>query len=202
MELCERLQVGRSTLREAIKALQVMGYVTIEPGRGAFLKRKNLESPVHNLLSWLGSHKTEVADLIDVRMQLEPFGARLAVERGTGEDIDKIVKIHAEYEQFLAAAPFDDIRGEHLGDLDAAFHAAIAQASHNLLLIDLNTVVAEAFREFRTRSFKVESHARNAIAPHRKILNALQKRDAVGVQRYMKGHLYKALEDMSLGAGH
>ena len=201
MELCERLQVGRSTVREAIKALQVMGYVTIEPGRGAFLKRKHLESPVHNLLSWLGSRKTEVADLIDVRMQLEPFAARLAVERGTDEDIAAIAALHAEYERVLAAAPFDELQGERLCDLDAAFHAAIAQASHNLLLIDLNTVMAEAFKEFRTRSFKVESHARNAVVPHRKILAALQKRDAAGVQRYMKGHLFKALEDMSLGAG-
>ena len=67
MVLCERLRVGRSTVREAFKALQVMGYVQIEPGRGAFLKRKNLDTPVHGLLSWLGSRKTEVADISDGR---------------------------------------------------------------------------------------------------------------------------------------
>lgn len=201
MELCDRLQVGRSTLREAIKALQVMGYVTIEPGRGAFLKRKNLDNPVHQLLSWLGSRKTEVADLIEVRMQIEPFAARLAVERGSDADIARIDARRDDYEQLLQVEPFDEALGERLGELDAAFHAAIAQASHNLLLIDLNTVAAEAFKAYRQRSFMIKSHASNAVAPHRKIVAALQARDAAAAQRTMKSHLFKALEDMSLGAG-
>lgn len=202
MELCERLQVGRSTLREAIKALQVMGYVTIEPGRGAFLKRKNLDNPVHNLLSWLGSRKTEVADLIAVRMQLEPFAARLAVERGSDKELERIDALRIQYESLLETKAFDEPLGEQLGELDTAFHAAIAEASHNLLLIDLNTVVAEAFKAFRLRSFMVKSHASNAISPHRKIVAALQKRDAAAAERCMKNHLFKALEDMSLGAGN
>lgn len=201
MELCDRLQVGRSTLREAIKALQVMGYVTIEPGRGAFLKRKNLDNPVHQLLSWLGSRKTEVADLIEVRMQIEPFAARLAVERGSDADIARIDARRNDYERLLQIEPFDDGVGEQLGELDAAFHAAIAQASHNLLLIDLNTVAAEAFKAYRQRSFMIKSHASNAVGPHRKIVAALQARDAAAAQRTMKSHLFKALEDMSLGAG-
>lgn len=201
MELCERLRVGRSTLREAIKALQVMGYVEIEPGRGAFLKRKTLEQPVHRILSWLGSRKTEVADLIDVRMQLEPFAVRLAVERGDDEDIARIDAIRLEYEHVLASSPFSEAIGDKLGDLDARFHAAICQASRNMLLIDLNTLVIEAFKEFRTRTFRVESHAKNAVSPHRKITFALQHRNAAAAQRHMRGHLFKALEDMSLGAG-
>jgi len=201
MELCERLRVGRSTLREAIKALQVMGYVKIEPGRGAFLKQKSLEQPVHRLLSWLGSRKTEVADLIDVRLQLEPFAARLAVERGTDDDIARIDAVRVEYESVLGSGPFSESIGDKLGELDARFHGGIGEASHNMLLIDMNTLVIEAFKEFRTRTFRVESHARNAVSPHRKIVGALQKRDAPGAQRYMKGHLFKALEDMSLGAG-
>lgn len=201
MELCERLRVGRSTLREAIKALQVMGYVTIEPGRGAFLKRKSLENPVHNLLSWLGNRKTEVADLIEVRMQIEPFAARLAVERGSEQDIASIADIQTEFERVLSSGPFDEHIGEQLGELDSRFHSSIANASHNLLLIDINTLAVEAFKEFRARTFKVESHAKNAIVPHRKIVSALQKRDANAVQRCMKTHLFKALEDMSLGAG-
>lgn len=201
MELCERLHVGRSTLREAIKALQVMGYVTIEPGRGAFLKQKSLAQPVHRLLSWLGSRKTEVADLIEVRMQLEPFAVRLAVERGLDDDIARINAIRLEYESILATSPFSETVGDKLGDLDARFHGAIAEASHNMLLIDLNSLVIEAFKEFRTRTFRVESHAKNAISPHRKIVAALQSRNATAAQRYMKSHLFKALEDMSLGAG-
>ncbi len=201
MDLCERLRVGRSTVREAVKALQVMGYVKIEPGRGAFLKRKNLDTPVHTILSWLGSRKVEVAEFIEVRMQLEPLAVRLAVERGSDEEIARIDEIRQEYERTLESGPFDEAIGKRLGDLDANFHAAIGEASHNGLLIELNNLVIQAFEKFRTRTFRVESHARNAVSPHRAIIAALQKRDEAAAQRCMKSHLFKALEDMSLGAG-
>lgn len=202
MDLCERLRVGRSTIREAVKALQVMGYVKIEPGRGAFLKQKSLEMPVHRILTWLGSRKAEVADIIEVRMQLEPLAARLAVERGKDEDIARINAIRLEYESTLASGPFNEAIGEQLGALDARFHAAISEASQNMLLIDLNNLVIEAFKEFRARTFRVENHAKNAVLPHRKIVAMLQKRDANGAQRNMKDHLFMTLEDISLGAGN
>ncbi len=201
MVLCERLRVGRSTVREAVKALQVMGYVQIEPGRGAFLKRKNLDTPVQGLLSWLGSRKTEVADIIEVRMQLEPLAARLAVERGSDDEIAGIDVIRQQFETQLAAGSFDETTGEQLGALDERLHAAIAEASHNPLLIHLNALVTEAFKQFRATSFKVEAHAKNAVSPHRKIVAALQKRDANAAQRCMKDHMFKTLEDISLGAG-
>lgn len=202
MELCERLHVGRSTLREAIKALQVMGYVIIQPGRGAFLQRKSLDMPVHRILSWLGSRKAEVGEIIEVRMQLEPFAARLAVERGDDDDIARIDAIRTEYEQTLSSGPFNETIGEQLGKLDARFHGAIVEASHNLLLVDVNNLVSESFKEFRARTFKVENHAKNAVLPHQKIVAMLQKRDANGAQRKMKDHLFMTLEDISLGAGN
>lgn len=201
MELCERLRVGRSTVREAVRALQVMGYVTIEPGRGAFLKQKSLETPVHRILSWLGSRKTEVADIIEVRMHLEPFSVKLAVERGTEGDVERIDAIRQEYEALLGSGPFSAEMGERLGELDSRFHAAICDASHNPLLIDLNSLVTEAFKEFRANSFSVENHAKNAILPHRRIIAAIQKRQATEAQGAMRKHLFKTLEDISLGAG-
>lgn len=201
MELCERLRVGRSTVREAVRALQVMGYVNIEPGRGAFLKQKSLETPVHRILSWLGSRKAEVADIIEVRMHLEPFSVKLAVERGTESDVEKIDAIRREYEALLDSGPFSETIGNRLGELDSEFHAAICDASHNPLLIDLNSLVTEAFKEFRAQSFSVESHARNAIQPHRRIIAAILKRHASEAQGAMRKHLFKTLEDISLGAG-
>lgn len=201
MDLCERLRVGRSTVREAVRALQVMGYVNIEPGRGAFLKQKSLETPVHRILSWLGSRKAEVADIIEVRMHLEPFSVKLAVERGTESDVEKIDAIRRKYEALLDSGPFNETIGNRLGELDSQFHAAICDASHNPLLIDLNSLVTEAFKEFRAQSFSVESHARNAVQPHRRIIAAILKRHASEAQGAMRKHLFKTLEDISLGAG-
>ena len=69
------------------------------------------------------------------------------------------------------------------------------------MLTHLNALVTVAFKQFRAHSFKVEAHAKNAVSPHRKIVAALQKRDANAAQRSMKDHMFKTLEDISLGAG-
>ena len=193
--LCEQLDVGRSTVREAIKALQVMGYVKIIPGKGAFLARKGLETPLHQIFSWFGDHKPELTDIIDVRMQLEPLAVRLAIERGEAEELRRIDALRVKYEGSLEAKA----DGEVLAGLDAEFHKALFAASHNMLLISLNAVVMEASRAFRSRSFSVRSHAENAVEPHRKIVAAIQAKDARSAQKHMRDHLYKALEDMSLG---
>ena len=145
------------------------------------------------------TRKVGQAERADARVA-EDIG-RLAVERGTDDEIAGIDAIRLEFESVLAEGSFDATTGERLGVLDEKLHAAIAEASHNPLLTHLNALVTVAFKQFRAHSFKVEAHAKNAISPHRKIVAALQKRDAAAAQRCMKDHMFKTLEDISLGAG-
>ncbi len=189
-EFCTTLQVGRSTIREAIRALQVMGYVKIHPGRGAFLEAKNLDDATPSIVSWLESNKVQVEDIVEVRIGLEMLAAKLASERATAENFDALDKIRLAFEDALANLEYDK-----LGDLDEEYHQTLVDASKNNLLSVLNKVVSVAFTEFRKNSFRIKEHAANAIIPHRDIVNALRLRDADLAQAFVRRHLEKIRED-------
>ena len=189
-EFCETLRVGRSTVREAIRALQVMGYVKIYPGRGAFLETKDLDDATPAIVSWLASNKVQVEDIVEVRIGLETLAAKLATERATAEDLDALDRVRLAFEEALVSADY-----EKLGKLDEEYHQTLIDASKNYLLTALNKVVAVAFVEFRDKSFRIKEHAANAVIPHRDILNALRLRDADLAQVFVRRHLEKIRED-------
>ncbi len=189
-EFCETLKVGRSTIREAIRALQVMGYVKILPGRGAFIAAKNLDDATPPIVSWLASNKVQVEDVVEVRLGIETLAARLAAERAAPADLNALDAVRQTFENALAGDEHDQ-----LAKLDEEFHQAMVDASRNELLIALNKVVSLAFGEFRKNSFRIKEHAANAVIPHRDILNALRARDAELVQVFVRRHLEKVLED-------
>ncbi len=189
-EFCETLRVGRSTVREAIRALQVMGYVKIHPGRGAFLEAKNLDDATPSIVSWLASNKVQVEDVVEVRIGLETLAARLAVRRATEEDLNALDRVRLAYEEALVGGEYDK-----LGKLDEEYHQTLIDISKNYLLTALNKVVSLAFAEFRNNSFRIREHAANAVSPHRDILNALRLRDTDLAQVFVRRHLEKIRED-------
>lgn len=189
-ELCETLKVGRSTVREAIRALQVMGYVKIHPGRGAFLAAKQLDEASPSTVSWFATNKIQVEDIVEVRIALETLAARLAVVRATDADLNALDRVRLEYEEALFNSEYDK-----LGKLDELFHQTMVDAAKNPILISINKMIGGAFAEFRNNSFGIKEHAANAVIPHRDILNALQARDADLAQVFVLRHLEKIRED-------
>lgn len=192
LTLAKMLNVSRSTIREAIRSLSVLGYIEIVNGKGSFLRQKKIDIPMKQIASWFQNHKMELGDFIEVRKLIEPFAIKMAIERGSDEEFERINSIRLEYEKEWANGV-----GPKLGDLDAQFHLAIVEMAHNLVLSNLYKVIVEAFADYRHRSFTVQNHANNAIEPHRKINNALQKRNITEAQKKMCEHLDKVYTDMS-----
>ena len=190
-DLCTTLRVGRSTLREAIRAMEVMGYVKILPGRGAFLAHKKLDKATSSILQWMADYKPQVEDIVTIRESLEGLSVKLAIEHGSQEDFDKIDQIRKEFEQSLEAQNY-----VVLGRLDASFHHAIFEASKNELLIIMAKIISIAFAEFREHSFMIKDHAANAVIPHREITHAIMKRDVEMAQLQMSRHLQRILKDV------
>ena len=73
-ELCQSMNVGRGTVREALRLLQAKGLVEIKPGRGAFVASK--QAVDINPVVWLVQNEKELRDAIEVRNALEPVAAR------------------------------------------------------------------------------------------------------------------------------
>jgi GntR family transcriptional regulator, transcriptional repressor for pyruvate dehydrogenase complex len=191
--LCEMLRVSRSTIREAIRSLSVMGYIEIINGRGSFLIRKEVDLPAKQIALWFSERKMELVEFIEVRQLIEPYAIQKAVVEGSPEELAKLNKIQAEYERELE----EEGPNPHLAELDTGFHQILVDMAHNKLLSNLYRIVSESFRSYREHSFSLKEHAENAVAPHRKIIKAMTDRDVVYAKAYLEEHLEMVQTDMS-----
>lgn len=190
-DLCEKLGVGRGTVREAFRILETMGYVELKPGRGAFAARTSEIRKDEELSDWFTAHEVETKDFLEVRMAIEPMTVRLAISRCSDSDIEKLRQIHRK---LVSAVKKGDAPLVAL--CDEKFHAAIVEFSGNKLLISISKQVENNLKSFRSRTFYIKQNAQNAIEPHEKILNAFELHDAEYGERCMRAHLYKIEEDL------
>ncbi len=190
-DLCQQLGVGRSTVREALRMLKALGFIEVKQGKGAFIIKTSEDSD-EKIRDWFSKNKIELIDFIQVRMSLEPLAVRLFIERASDEQINNIDRILVLFENATESGNALD-----LALLDEAFHTAIAEASGNNLLIMLNRTIVEFFREYRVRSFAVKKNIKNALEPHRKIMQAIRARDSDAAAQAMVDHLKLSMTDIN-----
>ena len=190
MELCAKLNVGRGTVREAIRVLQATGFVEMRPGRGAFVARTD-ESDSPDLSSWFCANETELMDFMQVRVAIEPLAIRLAIEKCTAKDIEVLEN---NYKETLAAVKRND--AVQLSLYDEQFHAYIFECSQNRLLIAINKLLVENFRKFRSKTFQIPNNVRNVVGPHGQILQAFRDHDAAAGERHMMAHMERVIQDL------
>jgi len=188
--LCATLNVSRSTIREAFRVLQTMGYVELKPGRGAFALSATGESSL-SVREWFRINAPKLTEFIEVRKAIETLAISIAVERSTEEEYKKLYSIN---EEFIKAVETED--SVAMAHLDEQFHRSIVDMSHNTLLKNINELVAQEFKKYRSVSFQVRKNALNAVAPHREILAALRAKDQKRARKSIETHLSMAREDM------
>lgn len=190
MSLCQTLQVGRGTVREALRLLQAKGIVEIRPGKGAFVAGKNDGADL-DAIHWLVQNVDTLRDALDVRMALEPMAARLTALRCSREELHQLEQTH---KAFLQAVNDRDAR--RIGQLDEVFHTTIVSCCGNPLMQEIYTRICEGMKIFRAKTFQVEQNVRNAVMPHSNIFNAIMMGDADQAEWAMRTHLEKAQEDL------
>lgn len=189
-ELCQSMNVGRGTVREALRLLQAKGLVEIKPGRGAFVASK--QAVDINPVVWLVQNEKELRDAIEVRNALEPVAARKMAETASEAALRRLKKIHAD---FLAAVKAGDT--VQIAELDELFHGWIVRESGNQLLNEINVHLIQGMHTFRSKTFTVPENVRNAVEPHTRILNAITGRDGNAAEQEMRKHLKMVNEDLS-----
>lgn len=181
-QLAERLGVGRSAVREALAALEILGIVTVRPGSGTYL-RDNTSELLPTTLSWglmLSSSRT--SELIEVRSGLEIQAVTLAATRISDEDLDKL-RAHV------------DAMSTHLDDTtafieaDVRFHLQIASSSGNVVLRDLLQTVRSLLRLWVERRLSNREQAVEAFTEHQAVLTALEARDPIAAATAMGAHM-------------
>lgn len=196
MELCRELGVSRSTMREAYRMLNAYGMVEIKPGRGAFVRQLHRHTDQDAVRAWFIENEAHLFELMEVRMAVEPIAVKLAIKRASDCQVREIVAIH---QRFLDSA--ERIDALELAALDEAFHTAIVEASNNRLLVKINRLINDEFKEYRTRAFSVRENVTHALKPHSDITEAILEKETARAMDAMINHLAISMEDIESVVG-
>ncbi len=194
-EMAERLQVSRVSVREAIKALEMLGFVDIRPGDGTFVRDTNTDDIIRPLAMFLAVERNSLLDMFEVRRIFETATAGLAADRADSEEVEEIRTLLEKMKEGLNLQ--DSEKGE---EFDTAFHYAVAEATHNSLLTKLFRTVSEEFAKAIStarRQLFLDSpdNAQKIIDQHTRIYKAIKARDSSGASAAMLEHLtYAELE--------
>lgn len=187
-ELSETLGVSRPSLREAISALQDRGLLVSRAGAGVFVADVLGSAFSEALVQLFGSHDEALFDYIAFRRDMEGLAAERAARQASDTDL---AVIQAVFDKMVAAHPKRNPKDE--ARLDAEFHMAIIEASHNVVMLHMMRSMFELLREgvFYNRQvmFKQRTTRDMLLDQHRAINDALQARDPDGARAAVEAHL-------------
>ena len=176
-DVCKKLNVSRTPLREALRVLAAEGLVELIPNCGAVITSPSAE---------------EIADMLQVLGVLEAFAGERACSSMTQEELNEIKALH--YEMLAAFA-----RGDRLQyfKLNQSIHLAIVKATRSETLLAMHGRLNARLYRIRYLSNLRNELWGSAVEEHSKILEALEKRDAQGLSTLLRQHLRSTWEKVS-----
>lgn len=190
IELSERLNVSRTTLREAIRILVTNNILEIKRGKGTFVK-ENIEVKHMKSLSDLSNVKIDARDLYEIRLIFEPEAAYYATLRATDAELKRILDYGKQIEEKI-------LNNEDRTEVEQKFHQSIAQATHNEFMDKLMPVIFQAINKGVILSQENELVTKHTISDHRLIMEFMQARNAEGAKSAMKIHILHAMEYLGI----
>jgi GntR family transcriptional repressor for pyruvate dehydrogenase complex len=198
-QLCEKFGVGRTSVREALRSLAVMGVLESRMGDGTFVA-SDVGRFLERSFQWgLLLNPKVVDDLIETRLMLESHNAQVAAGKGSADDL---ARMEEAVRQMEAAVNDPEQYLEH----DLQFHLAIAQATQNSILQNLLSTtrgyLQAWIRETLARPDMSEKRARLSITEHKRILRALRNKDAEAARQAMAAHILSSSADLRSRQAH
>ncbi len=191
-DLAKRLALSRSSIRDGIRALEIIGLVEPHQGAGTFIRECSTSSLTKPLTALLMRRTTQVGELLDFRKMLEPGLAGRAAAQASSEQIAKMEEIlHRQCEKVGNA--------EMAIEEDSEFHYMLAMAANNIVVLRVLDVLTELLRETHTHFLQVDGRPRQSLAGHRRILMAIKRHDAVAAETAMARHI-EEIEAMVLNS--
>jgi GntR family transcriptional regulator, transcriptional repressor for pyruvate dehydrogenase complex len=181
-ELAESLGVSRSSIRDAIRSLELMGMVEPRQGAGTIVRQISSESLINPLANALKRKEELIGELLDFRKMLEPQLAARAAARISNDEVAEMEEILDRQEKKLR-------EGETGVGEDSEFHYAIALASGNSVVLKVLDTLMDLLRGSRERSLQAEGRGRQSLAGHRRILAAIKRRDSEAAKTAMRRHI-------------
>lgn len=167
-EMMNELSLGRTPINHALHRLSREGLIHIIPRKGVVVAPLSID---------------EVLELIDVRIINEKLCARLAAEKITTAELERLTGLQEEQDAAIA-----DNAVEQAAGLDLRFHEEIASISRNQVLMEILKVIHARSQRFWVLSFRAEGHLKEIQLEHRLILDALGKADPEAAIATMEAH--------------
>jgi GntR family transcriptional repressor for pyruvate dehydrogenase complex len=187
-ELAEMLGVSRSSIRDAMRRLEMVGLVEPRQGAGTVVREISHHALVGQMTNAIAQKRQMVSELLDFRKMLEPPMAARAAKHGSAEEISRMEDILRRQDKKVRA-------GELAVEEDSEFHYSIATASGNSVVLKVMDVVMDLLRETRSRSLQSEGRPQKSLAGHRKILAAIKRHDGAAAETAMRQHI-RDVEEM------
>ena len=194
-DLAQRLGVSRTAVREAVKALREKGLVEAYSGRGTFITDGTTHAARQSfdLMVKIGQQEGS-GHLAELRLILEPGIAAIAAVRVEEEHL-------AAMREAVAVMDLAQKDPEAYIEADLDFHLALAEAAANPLILSLIDSIVGLLREQRMKIFNVDGGPERGQIHHKRILEAMERRDPEMARVAMAAHLEQVRDDSQVSAG-
>lgn len=185
-DLAKQFSVSRGVVREAISVLESKGVVEVKPGKGVFLSTNPQEDLFELLNSLVENENSSLIELLELRQSIESQAAYYAAQRRTQRELDKI-------EDALNKLEACFLEGKVAAEEDFQFHMAVAEASHNSMMVHtlrlIADVIIQGLYEARSDALLIPGQAKIAMEEHKKIFQAIKDKDPESARNAMINHL-------------
>ncbi len=180
--LAERFGVSRGSIRDALRTLETIGLLETRHGQGTFPRELSVDRLVAPLASVMAYRADLQDELMDVRRMFEPAVAHAAALRATEEDLTDLQRIIDTQRQKLKS-------GESAITEDTAFHAVLARATRNRVVMSIMATLNDLLVESRTHSLQQKGRPARSMDGHEAVVAALRRRDPEGASQAMYTHI-------------
>jgi GntR family transcriptional repressor for pyruvate dehydrogenase complex len=197
-DLAEALSVSRPKLREALQVLEARNLVTVRHGDGTYVAELTGRAMSPAMLALYARHGEAFYDYLEYRREQEGFAARLAAQRATGADRERLAQVRADL-----VRSWEEEDAEAAREADFRLHAAVVDASHNTTLIHMMASVFDLTRRgiFYNRDLlrTIDGSGRKLMDQHLAIIDAVLAGDAAAAEQRAREHLDFVGESVRLG---
>ncbi len=181
-DLCQKLGVGRASLREALKALEIMGMIETRLGDGTYVCNRSEFFSRPLLWAIASGSEADVRELVEARVLIEVELAGMAAERAKATDIRQLTELLEQMEESRE-------NPQKFVQADVNFHLAIARAASNGILMNALHLIRNLLQQWILRAVAIKGVPEKACAHHKRLLLAIKSRDGAAARDEMRNHL-------------
>jgi len=177
--LSQEIEVSRTPIREALRALEREGYVKIVPGKGAFVAELSVE---------------DVKEIYDIRKLLEPFAALSSAQRFPEEEI---ISLQQDWEAIdRRFSEGETVPWPEVTEIDQRFHLALMKYSTNKRIQQIFLSYQSQIGRFQELSAQSNADVHNTVRQHLELLSSLKQRDGEALSQRLYQHIVKSEENV------